>query len=693
MAGQTRRPWQTAIGVPGLLIVTLGTVVIVAALGLLASFWAASMNAMDGANPPSSFLSSIITSGWAIRTVTVSSVFIRISMGVQGGLITAMLASVFLERNGARVSNLPMLSVMRSVNSHPIKLLQPLVQGPFGTLQVTCVSLATAAVLVALVSQFTSTILLLDFGNTLVLTAPTRASVPLGLEILGVNGILSSLQGVDYWNTRPAIYPRFAEMAGKPYEADGVQDTGLSFRSFVPFGSSTDREHLRSFNGLATVVDSRVICFRPHIDKPRVEVILPWMEKFYRTLTGNVVLGILGSRANLTTESIDWSSLSNCTFSLWDAAATAITNPNWRMSVCYVTLDGLAATISDGNVLAPDRIHLDLWSTYLVINVTGTDQDWPSTGVNLSDWTHSENHVWSSWTSADGSSSLSVSSCISNFLTEPHFYEVNISTSQQYQEPAAPWSASVGRYSMSKVTDLYCTHCNSKDGRSTEGDHGRLTLHLPSNWTSALADTEVVTGTYISLPFWGALLNGWWENQKWPGASSTALLAHDRFAVNQAHVDLFQSVLETTGNVAFAMQSLFTVLQQMAYYDWLPVFDSSSTVMTGFSTDVNISISWTGFTVVAAVLGMHLFVVLLSTVLFLTFTNRSLLGNAWPAVTQVLSVETERVVAEVCAQSEAANMTDKDVEEYLISTGRRNAVHRIGYRTSYGEPEGAWMLK
>ncbi|KAK3681557.1 hypothetical protein B0T22DRAFT_433792 [Podospora appendiculata] len=672
------------MGVPGILIVTLGTIVILAALGLLASFWAASTNAMNGAHQPSSFLSSIITSGWTIRTVTVSSVFIRVSIGIQGGLVTAMLASVFLERNGARISNLPLLSVMRSVNSNPVKLLQPLVQGPFGTPQVVCIGLAMAAVLVALVSQFTSTILLLDFGNTLILTAPTEGPLPFGLYIVGVNGALSSTQGVDYWNTRPAIYPRFAEMAGHPYEVDGVQDTGLSFRSFVPFASSAEREHLRTFNGLAGVLDSRVICFRPHIEKPQVEVINPGLQH-YRTLSGNVSLGVSGSQANLTTENANGYSPFNCTFSVWDTGVVDTANTNWRMSMCSANLNSLVATISDGNVLAPDR--LDSWSTYLVINTTGTDRDWPSTGVDLADWTLSEKHVWSSWTSPDGFSSLSVSSCLM-FLAEPSFYQVNISTSQQYQEPTAAWSASTNRYRMSTVTDLYCTHCNS-----AEGDHGRLALHLPSNWTSALANTTAITGTYASLPFWRALYNGWWGNQNWPDVLGAVLLTHDRFAVNQAHVDLFQSILETTGNVAFAMQSLLTVLQQMAYYDWLPVFDVSDTAVTGFSADVNIPTGWTGFAVVTAVIGLHLFTVLLSTVLFLAFTSRSLLGSAWPAVTQVLSMETEGVVAEVCARSEAADMTDKEVEKYLISTGRRKSVYRVGYRMSYGEPDGAGMLK
>jgi hypothetical protein len=143
-------------------------------------------------------------------------------------------------------------------------------------------------------------------------------------------------------------------------------------------------------------------------------------------------------------------------------------------------------------------------------------------------------------------------------------------------------------------------------------------------------------------------------------------------------VDVFQDIIDETGNVALAMQSLFTILTQRAYYDWLPRFDVYAALQKQHFESYNVPVHWTGFTIVAGILLVHGVTVLLATVLFMSMTDKSFLGSSWPAVAQVFS--SAGVEGEILTY--ASDMSDKQVDKQLVSQGKGRAICRIGYRTN-----------
>ena len=670
MALSPGRKITTVIGLSGCVALSLGTAVIFAAAGFLAYFWGVSTATAKQSHQPPAVWYNIVRSGWATKTVTLSSAFLRLAVGLQGGLVTAMLASLLIENRGVHLSKLPALSIMRSVKTSPHNLVGPFAQGPFGRQQVFYGGLVLLAIIVSVGSQFISTLLLLDFGDAYILTPWKKGPLGFGLDMQGPNGDLSATQGVDYWNSQPPIYPRFAEMTGQPYLADGIQDTGLSFRAYVPFGSTAERATLRQFKGLTKVLESRVVCVRPTIDN--LQIYKNWGYNEYRSLSGNFSSAVPYSNISTSTRegAEDTKPYFNCTLSMWDSTSP-YSNVNWRISLC-LPVSGSIGFPSDDHILDNTGSRNDQWSNFLVFNTSGgLDTTWPTKGL-LSDWTQSSSDVWTTWKSQDGSNMLSASMCFS-FFAEPSTFEVEITASQVFEEPTPVWEPSVGHFSTKNITNLYCTHCSS----TSSGDTGRMELHLPSNWTKALVNTTEITGKYEVSELYDSLKQGFFYNPNWNWAMPTVLLTHDVWAINQIHVDVFQDIIEETGNVALAMQSLFTILTQRSYYDWLSRFDVAAYSEMQFLESHSVPVRWVGLGIVLGLLLVHIVLLVAITAMLLLMTDRSFLGSSWPAVAQIVAADKEGVLAY------ASDMTDGQVEKHLSSQGKEKAIYRIGYYNSF----------
>ncbi|KAJ9605346.1 hypothetical protein H2200_010003 [Cladophialophora chaetospira] len=65
------------------------------------------------------------------------------------------------------------------------------------------------------------------------------------------------------WLRNPGQYPVFAEYAKPAEQLEGVDDTGVLLRAFIPSTAATHRETLRNYSGSAVVLDSRVSCHTP----------------------------------------------------------------------------------------------------------------------------------------------------------------------------------------------------------------------------------------------------------------------------------------------------------------------------------------------------------------------------------------------------------------------------------------------
>lgn len=98
---------------------------------------------------------------------------------------------------------------------------------------------------------------------------------------------------------------------------------------------------------------------------------------------------------------------------------------------------------------------------------------------------------------------------------------------------------------------------------------------------------------------------------------------------------LIQEILQTNGSIAFALQTMITLLSSMAYYDQMGQFDKwTKAELTSFKT-AQVPVGYIGFTVVMITVAAHCILVAYCMSLFLRNTTLSRLGASWSAVAQV----------------------------------------------------------
>ena len=113
-------------------------------------------------------------------------------------------------------------------------------------------------------AQFTSTTLLADLKPG---TVPGYdSSETTATNFHTVDGSTSFTSRGTVWAKNPPFYPKLAEYHEAPSDApEAKSDTGLALRAFLPVPGQDARSSLRTFSGLATVLDSRVHCLRPQL--------------------------------------------------------------------------------------------------------------------------------------------------------------------------------------------------------------------------------------------------------------------------------------------------------------------------------------------------------------------------------------------------------------------------------------------
>ena len=65
------------------------------------------------------------------------------------------------------------------------------------------------------------------------------------------------------WLRQATSFPRFAEYAETVPLQEGLDDTGILLRAFLPYSKAESREMISNYTGEALVLDSRVSCQRP----------------------------------------------------------------------------------------------------------------------------------------------------------------------------------------------------------------------------------------------------------------------------------------------------------------------------------------------------------------------------------------------------------------------------------------------
>lgn len=127
-----------------------------------------------------------------------------------------------------------------------------------------------------------------------------------------------------------------------------------------------------------------------------------------------------------------------------------------------------------------------------------------------------------------------------------------------------------------------------------------------------------------------------------------------------SHAALFSDIINTTGNPAIAIQSLFTILYQMHMYEKTYSWDSSDFASYILSEDILVPVRKAGLIGIVLMLVIHLLVVISTVTLFLYRTKATLIGNAWQAAAQLITEQTHVLF------EQADGMSDKEIKEKVL---------------------------
>ena len=280
-----------------------------------------------------------------------------------------MLAGLAIERGSVLIMHLTSISAMRNVNNGSVYLTwctyKALLKMERPWEQMFLPSMLILLFTTTILSQFTSTALLSDLSLTPMLGLPssTILSSHFIYNTTDKTGPLHQKTRGSSWLRVPAFYPVFAESSNPGTEqVPAVVDTGPTLRAFLSLAEQESRFNVSDYKGMATVFDSRMVCVRPELENPKVQ------------LDGGLVSGYMHQPRIALVSSVSASSLAHGVLgnqsefekTTYGCLVDPHKNPDsvWRITLCQIMQIGSGLP----SQLRNDSDFVGL--TYLVLNVT-----------------------------------------------------------------------------------------------------------------------------------------------------------------------------------------------------------------------------------------------------------------------------------------------------------------------------------
>ncbi|KAL0933605.1 uncharacterized protein CTRU02_210404 [Colletotrichum truncatum] len=618
-------------------------------------------------------------------SVTLAGVVIRTAVGVLAGLATAMIASVAVERRGVRLHAVAQTSVARFSSDGPLSLVSLALRGSSFDGVVRLVIMLLAVTTIA--AQFSSSLLVSDFEERRVVsfTRPELNAYTLMRRDHSREGLAEAVAGYayNYWYQRPRFAETFAEFNEPPAEGEGLDDTGPSVRAFLPVASQEVRESLLEFQGMARVMDSRVICMRPELTN--LSVCKTEGYNISASLCGSVRLDrtVAAAKAGL-----DWSDDMNFNFS---CPITGLGN-DYTWQICgerYLEWTNFEWSLYNNSRTTAVRLLWDAgkiqWSS-VTRNATATELNTTTSGP----WTRKSLHI-SNPDSNDGyyakeaDISFQMTMCASFLVSKDSIQYLNVSASSSSNrtEQTYKWNVADEVYNTS---DVRLQLGAVKDASHlSHGDRQILTISRDSLEASTAEAREGVhwqkyDGSPAWVWFYGRLRDFKrtspksivfcpdCTSQEWTDAGTAEVI----------YTRLFEDTIADTGSPARALQVVDFTRTRAVYYDFMSIYspnlDAPGADTAGFVMYQPTLIPWRfrGYAILMSTLLVFLVAFTAAAVLFRP-TQFSFPENAWHTVAQISkSPELSSLLRE------SAMATDDEVERLDSQSGTPRFVVRDG---------------
>ncbi|KAH6891496.1 hypothetical protein B0T10DRAFT_595746 [Thelonectria olida] len=682
--------WLHKISPLSTITMILAYLAIPGAIGFLCFLWS---NPIGSENNKHWF--GLVSSGWTLKSITITTLILRLAVSAQATISTSMLASIILEHQRVTLHASAPLSSLRFVNNGPLGLIQALYGNYFRVHLWTLVAFFLFCTTVLL--QFTSTVLVTDVSIG-ILAKPEQGHgtlVALSNDNMNMSSIRSVRQ-VPYWLAATPNYPTFAEYQENvsKHSPDSVRDTGLTHRAFVPFLNSSIRSSIKHYSGATTVLDSRVTCVRPKSHDGLSAAMTEGQGWF---LNGTFIPDFVPSGLILPDEAAITGDLNNISFSI-DVNNTEDVMLTWAQQVPFAHDAGEWNVIQKLMYLGPalvssldpryssvvkenssefemtnsgglpnglfyrrkdDKIPLMTGRSYLLLNMTVSEQSSP-----LKDGSDDDNPKNLYFSASQDENKLvltprdewliftiprvpgwrvSVSLCYDSFTSIDA--NITVSTDDPVTEPnLGTWNVTTEHFG----TEAVRRQLGVLEKRQDRTERAILRLQTKPDQlreqVKVWYDESKKNGSsHISLPYQTFMRDDLKDRTTdgtfmcagcGLGFQDGARLKYQNN--NPVQQQIFQDVMTTTNNSAFAWQAYFTLLGRAAYYDMLPYFDVEDGAAISWFQSAQFPRSSRGLKAVVVVLGIHSMLVALIAVVFLSKTTISRVGdNAWQCLTQV----------------------------------------------------------
>ncbi|KAH7088979.1 hypothetical protein FB567DRAFT_522731 [Paraphoma chrysanthemicola] len=672
------------LGLYNVSVLIIGTLVIFMAMGFLGFVWIVSVTTSTEGIPYLWYL--IVWNDWTSRVVTLATMLVRLAVAAQLCVFAALMAALILERAGTSTEDLPLLSMIRCANTGPQALIWNIIHTIPKGIQLGYSFIIITTILNALALQFMSTLLLADFSSSWVLSSArtnvTDASSPNSVRdrVYPIQYAIedlkesrgsgyTSITGSNSWQSGSSTFPSFAEYKKDPSAGAAFQDTGLTYRGFLPFNNASLRRSLMTYHGPVTVVDERVVCVKPQLGNLTLEV--------------NWTRNVLSGDININNTHPDvFQAEENSSFNCPMPSLSTRRGNFWQLSLCELSIAGLK------NSIRPVEINYDSQtgenitfetatvSTFgwLFLNVTTAD-GLNYTGGSSGDDSPETIRVPLSqietprgpWARANSTNvTIDASYCVMKPVTDVYIATIESTWDTTSGDGHLYWNAS--KYDTTEVRMMFnalgpaetaTRKSGDAPGMLKNEDRGILGLTPVADWNATRAAVRYNTSYSESLSWMlmSLLKTSNSDNPQKDIAPGFLLIPDEEGStIHRSLLWVALDILSNTRNPALALQSLLHCVMSNTYYDLYNSFDLKTN--EPIYTEVEscyVPTQSKHFYVVLGLLGLHAVFILIALVLFLTRTEMSLLGNSWQAVAQVMSSDTAE------AMHHGSTATDNEV--------------------------------
>ena len=674
---------------------------------------------------------TIMVTNWLTVSTTILGEVMKQAVGFQVGIVTAMLAAIVLEKGQTLLRHAAPMSIIRggtgAGNVFELTEMQfkaaRFVKGG----NILIVSLALLEAMVLAFSQVITIVLASDIGLHPLAGKGVHSNISYGFTFgTGPDTMLSRRDNgtnSSPWTKRAAFYPTFAEYSEPPMIAEGVDDTGLTLRAFLPYMASDDRQTTQKYEGKTTVLDARVTCQLPYLER----------ERLTETDLGNPLVVTGAVRASRYTPRLGNTTISlgsndedrgcqptyNVSIGFSCIAPTEPVGNNssdhqWRMTMCQLEENSNGQPSVAGGLISefkrgldiPDRSALEgclagsnlsaaYGTAYLMLNLTKGDQDrWSqeTESGGKAPEQYSTRGEWLDLILGGGDLVLSMTLCYSSFDTAD--IPVTINSGKNRTETAPAYNFKTSSYNWLDLRQQFGQYRSSQDVSTRR----LLSLEKSASWISPPTYREPYLRDYANLA--GPLGNGSagnWTAILWSvdttdiQATTNADTASYRWLTpDMLQIGLFQEILQTGGSVAFALQSLITLFSSMTYYEQLPRFNASDVAVRSTFVRANTPLHYKGFIAVAVILMIHLGLVFLIATVFLVGTKFSMLNNRWSAFAQARTALVDQYTDKACLKRDKVVEKEMSRAEMntLVGVGKVDQTDKVGIirRTAIRSP-------